>query len=62
MGDVGNFVTSNGGRCYLLTLLLNRKDAKDAKGFFVGFVQILEEGFRITTYQALTGGNWIDGA
>lgn len=37
---------------------LNR-DAKDAKGFFVGFVLILKERLRIKTHQALTGGNRI---
>ena len=46
MGDVGTFVT----------LLLNRKGAKDAKRVFVGFVLILEEGPRVITHQALTGG------
>jgi len=37
-------------------LFVNRKGAKDAKGFFVGFVLILEERFRIRTDQALSGG------
>jgi len=36
--------------------ILNRKGAKDAKGSFGWFVVILEEGPRITTHQALTGG------
>jgi len=30
------------------------------EGLFVGFVMILEEGFRIITPQALTGGNRIE--
>ena len=35
---------------------MNREAARDAKrDFFVGFVLILEERFRIITHQALTG-------
>ncbi len=38
------------------TRIMNREAARDAKrDFFVGFVLILEERFRIKTHQALTG-------
>jgi len=30
------------------------------EGCSIGFVVILEEGPRITTHKALSGGNWID--
>jgi hypothetical protein len=43
------------GRCDLLTLSLNRKGAKSAKGFFCWFILILQEGRRFKTHQALSG-------
>ena len=36
-----------------------RREGRE-EGFFVGFVVILEERFRIRTHQALSGGNRID--
>jgi len=42
-------------RCPAELNWVNREGAKGV--FFVGFVVILEEGFRIRTHQALTGGN-----
>jgi len=40
-------------------LVFESQGAKGGKGGVVGFVQILEEGFRIKTHQALTGGYWL---
>jgi hypothetical protein len=39
LGDGHNYISNS----------LNREDAKDAKGVFVGFVQILKEGPQLNT-------------